>query len=61
MCLLALSDEGKPFYDEQVAKAVQGRNTLLCMHPALLPQLVEGALKGHDLAELAKRLGTKGI
>lgn len=62
MCLLALSDEGKPFYDEQVAKLLSRDGTpCFACTPTLLPQLVEGALKGHDLAELAKRLGTKGI
>lgn len=62
MCLLALSDEGKPFYDEQVARLLSRDGTpCFACTPALLPQLVEGALKGHDLAELAKRLGTKGI
>ncbi|OME95098.1 MULTISPECIES: VWA domain-containing protein [Paenibacillus] len=62
MCLLALSDEGKPFYDEQVAKLLsRDRTPCFACTPALLPQLVEGALKGLDLAELAKRLGTKGI
>lgn len=62
MCLLALSDEGKPFYDEQVAKQLSRDGTpCFACTPALLPQLVEGALKGQDLAELAKRLGTKGI
>lgn len=62
LCLLALSDEGKPFYDEQVAKAFSrdGTPTFACT-PALLPQLVEGALKGQDLTELSIRLGTKGI
>lgn len=62
MCLLALSDEGKPFYDEQVAKSLSRDGTpCFACTPALLPQLVEGALKGQDLAELAKRIGTKGI
>ena len=62
MCLLALSDEGKPFYDEQTAKALtrDGTPCFACT-PALLPQLVEGALKGYDLAELAKKMGTQGI
>ncbi|WP_422657467.1 VWA domain-containing protein [Paenibacillus sp. EC2-1] len=62
MCLLALSDEGMPFYDEQVAKSLSRDGTpCFACTPALLPQLVEGALKGQDLAELAKRIGTKGI
>jgi hypothetical protein len=60
MCLLALSDQGKPFYDERVAKllARDGTPCFACT-PALLPELVEGALKGFDLFELAKRVGTK--
>lgn len=59
--LLALSDEGKPFYDERLAKtlAKDGTPCFACT-PALLPQLVEGALKGEDLTELAKKLDTKG-
>lgn len=62
MCLLALSDEGRPFYDERVAKLLSRDGTpCFACTPALLPQLVEGALKGQDLAELAKRVGTKGI
>ncbi|MGZ9584363.1 VWA domain-containing protein [Paenibacillus marinisediminis] len=60
MCLLALSDEGKPFYDEQMAKTLSRDGTpCFACTPALLPQLVEGALKGHDLTELAKKVGTK--
>ncbi|TCZ80727.1 VWA domain-containing protein [Paenibacillus albiflavus] len=60
MCLLALSDQGQPFYDEHVARqlARDGTPCFACT-PALLPELVEGALKGYDLVELAKRVGTK--
>ena len=60
MCLLALSDQGQPFYDERVAKqlARDGTPCFACT-PTLLPELVEGALKDFDLAELAKRVGTK--
>lgn len=60
MCLLALSDQGQPFYDENLARvfARDGTPCFACT-PSLLPELVEGALKGHDLAELAKRVGTK--
>lgn len=58
MCLLALSDGGKPFYDEQLAKQLSRDGTpCFACTPALLPALVEGALKGQDLAELSKRLG----
>ncbi|MGZ7441385.1 VWA domain-containing protein [Paenibacillus sp. TH7-28] len=50
LCLLALSDEGKPFYDEQLARtfAKDGTPSFACT-PAMLPQLVEGALQGKDL------------
>ncbi|MFE4711737.1 VWA domain-containing protein [Paenibacillus sp. NPDC056722] len=58
MCLLALSDRGKPFYDERLAGQLSRDGTpCFACTPALLPGLVEGALKGQDLAELAKRLG----
>ena len=58
LCLLALSDEGKPFYDKQLAQKFtrDGTPSFACT-PALLPALVEGALKGQDLTDLVKRLG----
>ncbi|WP_068777340.1 VWA domain-containing protein [Paenibacillus sp. FJAT-26967] len=62
MCLLALSDEGEPFYDERIAKQLSRDGTpCFACTPALLPVLVEGALKGMDLTELAKRVGTKPV
>ncbi|GGF84451.1 VWA domain-containing protein [Paenibacillus albidus] len=58
MCLLALSDQGKPFYDEQLARQLSRDGTpCFACTPALLPGLVEGALQGADLGELSKRLG----
>lgn len=60
LCLLALSDEGKPFYDERLAKTLSKDGTpCFACTPALLPQLVEGALKGMDMTELVKRLDAK--
>lgn len=60
MCLLALSDQGKPYYDERLAKILSRDGTpCFACTPTWLPELVEGALKGHDLAELAKRLSSK--
>ncbi|WP_046228209.1 VWA domain-containing protein [Paenibacillus dauci] len=58
LCLLALSDEGKPFYDKHLARQLtrDGTPSFACT-PALLPALVEGALKGQDLNELVTRLG----
>lgn len=62
MCLLALSDQGEPFYDERVAKLLSRDGTpCFACTPALLPELVEDALKGLDLFELAKRVGTKKL
>uniref|UniRef100_UPI00403F4022 VWA domain-containing protein n=1 Tax=Paenibacillus sp. FSL K6-1096 TaxID=2921460 RepID=UPI00403F4022 len=58
MTLLALSDEGKPYYDERLAAQLSRDGTpCFACTPAKLPVLVEGALKGQDLGELAKRLG----
>ncbi|AIQ46867.1 von Willebrand factor A [Paenibacillus sp. FSL R7-0273] len=60
MTLLALSDSGKPFYDERLARQLSRDGTpCFACTPALLPALVEGALKGQDLGELAKRLGAQ--
>ncbi|WP_195575627.1 VWA domain-containing protein [Paenibacillus sp. 1001270B_150601_E10] len=60
MCLLALSDHGEPYYDEGLAKTFSRDGTpCFACTPAMLPELVEGALKGHDLTALAKRLSAK--
>jgi hypothetical protein len=58
ICLLALSDHGAPSYDETLARKLStiGIPCFACT-PALLPELLEGALKGHDLNALAARLG----
>ncbi|SFL08490.1 VWA domain containing CoxE-like protein [Paenibacillus sp. 1_12] len=57
ICLLALSDEGKPSYDETVAKKLAqfGIPCFGCS-PDRLPELIEGALKGQDLLMLASRV-----
>jgi hypothetical protein len=57
ICLLALSDQGAPSYDEGLTRRISqiGIPCFACT-PALLPELLEGALKGQDLNELAKRL-----
>ncbi|REK76757.1 VWA domain-containing protein [Paenibacillus paeoniae] len=58
ICLLALSDEGVPSYDEDVAKklAQYGIPCFGCS-PDKLPELIEGALKSMDLQQLAERVG----
>ncbi len=54
MCLLALSDSGKPTYDESLARklAALGIPCFGCT-PQRLPDLVEAALRGADLKSLA--------
>jgi hypothetical protein len=55
--LLALSDAGTPAYDEALGKKISalGIPSFACS-PDRLPELVEGALKGFDLAALAQRV-----
>ncbi|MFD2332052.1 VWA domain-containing protein [Cohnella sp. GCM10020058] len=57
MCLLALSDDGAPSYDEDVARKLSGFG-IPCFgcSPDKLPELIEGALKGMDLMQLADRV-----
>lgn len=57
ICLLALSDRGTPSYDENLARRISqiGIPCFACT-PTLLPELLEGALKGKDLNELAATL-----
>ena len=55
--LLALTDEGKPEYNETMARKVsQLKIPCFACTPRVLPQLVEGAIQGSDLTELAKRI-----
>lgn len=60
ICLLALSDDGTPSYDEDVAKKLAqfGIPSFGCS-PDRLPELIEGALKGMDLQQLAERVGQR--
>jgi predicted metal-dependent peptidase len=54
ICLLALSDSGVPTYDESLARklASLGIPCFGCT-PQRLPDLLEAALKGHDLSKFA--------
>ncbi|MFO0796790.1 MAG: VWA domain-containing protein [Gemmataceae bacterium] len=56
ICLLALADGGAPCYDERLARklAALGIPCFACT-PARLPELVEAALKGGDLARFATK------
>jgi hypothetical protein len=60
ICLLALSDDGVPSYDHTMAHrfAEMGVPSFGCT-PKMLPNLLEGALKGHDLFRLAEACGVK--
>jgi len=55
--LLAIADGGKPYYDAQTASRIanMGIPCFACT-PEKLPQLLERALKGQSLEELAKEV-----
>ncbi len=57
VCLLALADGGKPYYDEQMAQKLSsmGIPSFACS-PQKLPELLERVLKGQDIAAFAKEL-----
>lgn len=60
LCLLALSDSGVPSYDEGMARRFTevGVPCFGCT-PKLLPTLLDGALRGKDLFQLAKACDAK--
>ncbi|MBO5353459.1 MAG: VWA domain-containing protein [Lachnospiraceae bacterium] len=55
ICLLALAEGGKPYYDAQMAQkvAAMGIPCFAC-NPQMLPMLLERALSGQDLKEFEK-------
>ena len=55
ICLLALAEGGKPYYDAQMAQkvATMGIPCFAC-NPQMLPTLLERALAGQDLAQFEK-------
>ena len=57
ICLLALSDNGIPYYDEQLARKLSklGIPCFGCT-PQRLPELLERALRGEDLQGIAKNV-----
>ena len=55
ICLLALADGGKPYYDAQMAQKIAGMNIpCFACNPQMLPQLLERTLKGQDLTDFQK-------
>lgn len=61
ICLLAIADGGKPYYDEQIAGRVAalGIPCFACS-PQKIPQLLERALKGQDLTAFQKEMERTG-
>lgn len=60
ICLLALSDSGTPSFDDRLARRLAGLGIpCFACTPQRLPDLLEGALRGHDLHALAARLSEK--
>ncbi|MDR2939944.1 MAG: VWA domain-containing protein [Clostridiales bacterium] len=58
MSILALSDRGKPSYDEQLGRKIAnlGIPSFACS-PDKLPELVESAIKGYDMLSLSEKIG----
>ena len=60
ICLLAIADRGKPYYDAQVAGRIasMGIPCFAC-NPQKIPHLLERALKGQDLTAFQKEFEKK--
>jgi len=55
VCLLAIADGGKPYYDTQMAERVASlKIPCFACNPQMLPTLLERAFKGMDLESLRK-------
>ncbi len=55
VCLLAIADGGKPYYDTQMAARVSSlKIPCFACNPQMLPVLLERAFKGQDLESLKK-------
>ena len=54
LCLLAISDSGKPYYDANMAQRI-ANNGIPCFAaaPQMLPRLLEKAMKNEDMSEFA--------
>ncbi|MDE7230344.1 MAG: VWA domain-containing protein [Oscillospiraceae bacterium] len=60
VCLLALADGGRPYYDAQMAQKLSsmGIPSFACS-PQKLPELLERVLKGQDISDLANDIEKK--
>ena len=55
VCLLAIADGGKPYYDAQMAERVAGlKIPCFACNPQMLPALLERAFQGQDLGAFRK-------
>lgn len=55
VCLLALAESGRPYYDAGMAQRVAGLDIpCFACNPQMLPSLLERALRGQDLQEFRK-------
>ena len=55
VCLLALTESGKPYYDAGMAQRIAGMDIpCFACNPQMLPNLLERALRGQDLQEFRK-------
>ncbi len=55
VCLLALTESGKPYYDAGMAQRIAGLDIpCFSCNPQMLPNLLERALRGQDLQEFRK-------
>jgi len=60
VCLLALADGGKPYYDAQMAQRIAAMKIpCFACNPQMLPALLERALKGQDLQQFQKEFEKK--
>lgn len=55
VCLLAIADKGKPYYDEQIAGRIASMGVpCFACNPQKIPELLERALKGQDLDDVCR-------
>lgn len=55
VCLLALGERGKPYYDPQMAQRIASLNIpCFACNPQMLPSLLERALRGQDLQQFQR-------
>lgn len=60
VCLLALADGGRPYYDAQMAQKIAAMHIpCFACNPQMLPALLERALKGQDLQQFQKEFEKK--